>query len=106
MSLTGKDELLDKKTREGLVRSLGPQWRVDNDVLVRRIDYKGYANIARFVGQVAELSERMNHHPEVQFGWGYCEVRFTTHSANGLTRMDFDAAKQIDRLAETAFPKA
>ena len=48
---------------------------------------------------VAELAERLNHHPDLQVGWGQVGVRWTTHDAGGVTALDLQAARQTDALA-------
>ena len=50
------------------------------------------ANLAAWLGN------RLNHHPDVAFGWGYCTVTFTTHDAGGLTQADFAAAARLNDL--------
>lgn len=48
---------------------------------------------------VADLAERLNHHPELLIGHGVCTVRWTTHDAGGVTALDLDAARRTDALA-------
>jgi len=50
---------------------------------------------------VAEVAERMNHHPEWTNVYNRVNVRLTTHDAGGLTQLDFDLAQAMDRLAGT-----
>ena len=58
----------------------------------RPFSYFVYANLAAWLGN------RHNHHPDVAFGWGYCQVSFTTHDAGGLTDADFACAAHLDAL--------
>jgi len=44
------------------------------------------------------LGEKHGHHPDVGFGWGWCEVAFTTHELGGLTDADFTAAARLDAV--------
>lgn len=95
------DNVIDAATRAELMGGLGPDWRVDDGKLVRRVEYRGYANIVRFVNAIAEMAQSQDHHPDIVFGWGYCEIRYVTHSANGLTRKDFACAALVDELVDT-----
>ena len=38
----------------------------------------------------------MNHHPDIEFGWGYVRIKLTTHDAGGVTEKDHRLAAQID----------
>jgi 4a-hydroxytetrahydrobiopterin dehydratase len=50
---------------------------------------------------ISEIAEEENHHPDIQFGWGYCEVALTTHSICGLHPNDFIVAAKIDKAVQT-----
>jgi 4a-hydroxytetrahydrobiopterin dehydratase len=53
-----------------------------------------------FVNRVAELAERANHHPDILLhNWNEVRLTLSTHSAGGLTDLDFQLAEQVDRLA-------
>jgi len=51
-----------------------------------------------FVNAVAWLAQREDHHPDLHLGWGWCNVRWTTHSVGGLSMNDFICAAQVDAL--------
>ena len=51
-----------------------------------------------FVNSVGWLSEQLNHHPELVVNYGRCVVRWRTHDVQGLSALDFEAAKQTDGL--------
>ena len=77
-----------------------PDWTLSDDgrAIVRRIEVKGFARAVQLANVAAWLGERQGHHPDVRFGWGYCEVAFTTHAAGGLTRNDLICAARFDAL--------
>jgi 4a-hydroxytetrahydrobiopterin dehydratase len=74
-------------------------WRREGDAIVRESKLADFAAAIAFVDRVAELAETVNHHPDILVH-GYNRVRLTlsTHSAGGLTAVDFDLAAQIDAL--------
>jgi 4a-hydroxytetrahydrobiopterin dehydratase len=41
------------------------------------------------------LAEALNHHPDLIVGWRKVTVRLSTHSAGGLTGLDFVLAAQL-----------
>ena len=47
---------------------------------------------------MGEISENEGHHPDILFGWGYAEIKITTHAIEGLSENDFILAAKIDQL--------
>jgi 4a-hydroxytetrahydrobiopterin dehydratase len=41
----------------------------------------------------------MDHHPDIDIRWNKVKLTLATHSAGGLTDIDFTLARRIDRLA-------
>ncbi len=64
----------------------------------REFRFRNFAEAMRFALQVGELAEAEGHHPDLSFGWGYCTVRFRTHSIRGLHENDFIMAAKVSRL--------
>ena len=77
-----------------------PGWEFQQGAhhICRTFSFSNFANALAFVNQVAELSERENHHPEIVFGWGYATITFFTHKINGLHENDFVMAAKINYL--------
>lgn len=76
-------------------------WRMDETSLHTQWKFKDFAQAMAFMNAVAEVAERMNHHPEWTNVYNRVNVRLTTHDAGGLTQLDFDLAQAMDRLAST-----
>ena len=66
--------------------------------ITRRWQVKGFARAAQLANLAVWLAEREGHHPDIRFGWGYCEVAFTTHAAGGLTENDLICAAKLNAL--------
>ena len=47
---------------------------------------------------VKRISEEEGHHPDIIFGWGYAEIKITTHAIEGLSENDFILAAKIDKI--------
>jgi 4a-hydroxytetrahydrobiopterin dehydratase len=71
---------------------------VEGHHLRRRYEFPNFRRALEFVNRVGEVAEAEGHHPDVTFGWGYCELTIYTHAINGLTESDFILAAKIDRL--------
>ena len=51
-----------------------------------------------FVNAVAHIANAEDHHPDIEAGWGYCRLKYTTHAINGLSANDFICAAKIDAI--------
>lgn len=76
-----------------------PGWLViqDGKMISRRYEFKNFARTMAFVNLVAYVATQENHHPDVEFGYNYCRVSFTTHAIDGLSENDFICAAKIER---------
>jgi 4a-hydroxytetrahydrobiopterin dehydratase len=74
-------------------------WAVNNGLLERVFKCSSYADGVAFALKVAMLAEKLDHHPDsLEIGWKKVRVAFVTHSAGGLTALDFDAAAMVSGL--------
>lgn len=73
-------------------------WKVESKNLRKRFEFNNFAEALNFVNKAGAIAEKKDHHPDINFGWGYVEFSVTTHDAGGLTNNDFDLAKQIDEV--------
>jgi 4a-hydroxytetrahydrobiopterin dehydratase len=90
-------DLLEDYEIEAALKGSG--WNRDGDQTVREWEFENFAKAIAFVNQVAEVAERVNHHPDILLhGWNKVRLSVTNHSAGGLTEADFELAKQVDEL--------
>ena len=73
-------------------------WEVDGDTLRKRFEFANFAESLDFVNRVGQIAEAVDHHPDIAFGWGYAELRTTTHDRDGITDVDFALVKKIDQI--------
>ena len=59
-----------------------------------------------FMGRVALMAERANHHPEFHNQYRQVMIRWATHSCGGITALDLEMAKICDQLAVDSGLKA
>ena len=76
-------------------------WTLDGDAIERTFRFPDYRRTIAFVNAVAELAEREDHHPDLRVGYGRCTVRWSTHSAGGISLNDFVCAAATDALSRT-----
>ena len=85
-----------------LIAGLDSQWQLSEagDAIVRRFTFKGFAKAVYLANLCSWLADKEGHHPDIAFGWGYCQVSLTTHDQNGLSENDFIWAAKLDALLD------
>ena len=66
--------------------------------LFKKFIFKNFLDSQNFINNVGKISEDEGHHPDISFGWGYAEIKITTHAIEGLSENDFILAAKIDQL--------
>ena len=66
--------------------------------LNKKFIFKNFLESQNFVNKVSSISEEEGHHPDISFGWGYAELKITTHAIEGLSENDFILAAKIDQI--------
>lgn len=78
---------------------LRAEWKVTETSLERRWQLKNFRDALALANAIGAVAEAQRHHPDVSFGWGYLQLKITTHDAgNVLTEKDFALARAIDLL--------
>jgi len=75
-----------------------PDWVEVDGALQREFELPSFPDAIAFVNRVAELAERENHHPDVTISYKRVTLRWTTHSAGGITDRDRELASRSDEL--------
>jgi 4a-hydroxytetrahydrobiopterin dehydratase len=65
---------------------------------IKKFNFKNFLDSQDFVNKVGIISENEGHHPDISFGWGYAEIKITTHAIKGISENDFILAAKIDHL--------
>jgi 4a-hydroxytetrahydrobiopterin dehydratase len=74
-------------------------WTVVEGALEREFVFDGFPQAIAFVDRVAELAEAENHHPAIAIDYKRVTLRWTTHSAGGITGRDHELARRSAELA-------
>ena len=74
-------------------------WQIEKECLKKRFEFADFAASLAFVNKAGEIAEKLDHHPDITFGWGYAEFLITTHDRQGLTDFDFAVATAIDNIS-------
>ena len=76
-----------------------PDWREEDGGLVREFEFSSFAGAIAFVDRIAEAADAANHHPDIDIRYRRVLVRWTTHSAGGITERDRELAARTSELA-------
>jgi 4a-hydroxytetrahydrobiopterin dehydratase len=69
-------------------------------LLARTVSAPTFPEGIRWVTQVADAAERMDHHPDIDIRWRTLVFRLSTHDAGGITVLDFALAREIDAIVD------
>ncbi len=89
--------------QEDINRKLQPlsHWELIDNQITRNYVHVNWVEAVRFVTEVAELAEDVDHHPDILIhSWNNVSITLSTHSEGGLTDKDFRLAEKIESLFE------
>lgn len=92
---------LDATRAREYLAELDPAWTMNAAAteIRREFRFPDFYRAMSFANALAHLANVEDHHPDLEIGWGYCNVRWSTHAIRGLSENDFICAAKLDRLA-------
>ena len=83
-----------------------PQWSLaaDGHAITRLYRFANFVAAVAFVNALTDMAEAQDHHPDLEVGYGRCNVRYNTHDVGRLSLNDFICAARADLVyaAQTA----
>ncbi|HEX9138187.1 MAG TPA: 4a-hydroxytetrahydrobiopterin dehydratase [Steroidobacteraceae bacterium] len=91
---------LTRAEAEKQMRQLNSQWQLTPDglSLTRAFSFRDFYRTMSFVNALAHIANIEDHHPDLEVGYNYCRVRYSTHAIHGLSGNDLICAAKIDQL--------
>jgi 4a-hydroxytetrahydrobiopterin dehydratase len=82
------------------LKGLSSHWKLSEDskTIKREFKFHDFLRTMSFVNALAHIANIEDHHPDLEIGYDYCRVRYSTHAVGGLSDNDFICAAKIDRL--------
>jgi 4a-hydroxytetrahydrobiopterin dehydratase len=82
------------------LKQLSADWRLieDGKAIKREFSFRDFYRTMSFVNALAHVANIEGHHPDLELGYNYCRVRYSTHAIGGLSENDFICAAKIDRI--------
>ena len=69
------------------------------DAITKTFRFVDFNEAFGFMGRVALMAERLDHHPEWFIVWNRVEITLSTHDAGGVSRRDVALARFIEAAA-------
>ena len=94
----------EKLTRDAARRRLLalPGWELAFNEIKKTYVFGDFAEALVFVNRVGELAEEADHHPDILIKFNRVTLELSTHSAGGITELDFSLAGLIDTRGKPA----
>jgi 4a-hydroxytetrahydrobiopterin dehydratase len=91
---------LTRAQAQELMPQLADGWVLDADAhaIRREFRFRDFYRTMSFVNALAHLANIEDHHPDLEVGYNYCRVKFTTHAVMGLSENDFVCAAKLDLI--------
>jgi 4a-hydroxytetrahydrobiopterin dehydratase len=74
-------------------------WSEVDGALEREFEFDDFPQAIAFVNRVADLAQAADHHPDIEIHYRRVTLRWSTHSAGGITDRDRELAEQANELA-------
>jgi len=86
-----------------LLAQISSAWSMtENAQTIRReFRFRDFYRTMSFVNALAHLANIEDHHPDLEVGYNYCRVTYTTHAIGGLSENDFVCAAKADLIPLT-----
>ena len=77
---------------------MSKKWSTNTGKLIKTFDFSNFKEALKFINQVGEVSERLNHHPKIINVYNKVFFELWTHDKNSITELDHKLANEIDKL--------
>lgn len=91
-------EKLDRKAVDAALAGIeGWTLAADGASISRTFTFRNFSEAFAFMTRSALAAEKMDHHPDWSNVYKTVNVTLNTHDAGGLTALDFELAKKMNR---------
>jgi 4a-hydroxytetrahydrobiopterin dehydratase len=83
-----------------LLKQLSAGWSLSENAraIRREFSFRDFYRTMSFVNALAHVANIEDHHPDLEVGYNYCRVIYTTHAIRGLSENDFVCAAKVDLI--------
>ncbi|KZC22768.1 4a-hydroxytetrahydrobiopterin dehydratase [Rhodanobacter thiooxydans] len=95
----GTEHALDTAQVAELLQQVpGWQLRHDGKAIVKDFRFADFHHTLGFINAVGFMANQEDHHPDLEAGYGHCQLLWSTHDVGGLSLNDFICAARVDAL--------
>jgi len=85
-----------EKQLQVLNSKINNKWLLSNDRITKEFKFRDFNEALNFMVRVGRHAEDLDHHPEWCNVYDIVSIELTTHSAGGITELDFSLASRIE----------
>jgi 4a-hydroxytetrahydrobiopterin dehydratase len=91
---------LGRAEAEELLAQISSAWTLSEDAraIRREFTFRDFYRTMSFVNALAHIANIEDHHPDLEVGYSYCRVTYSTHAIRGLSENDFVCAAKVDLI--------
>ncbi|MFH4966459.1 4a-hydroxytetrahydrobiopterin dehydratase [Gaetbulibacter sp. M235] len=77
-----------------------PDWEYYDAAIHAEFEFENFKDCFSAMSRIAFECEALNHHPDWSNVYNVLTISLSTHSANGVTDLDFKLAEAIETIVE------
>lgn len=77
-----------------------PEWEYYDDAIHAEFEFENFKDCFSAMSRIAFECEALNHHPDWSNVYNVLTISLSTHSAHGVTDLDFKLAEAIETIVE------
>lgn len=95
----GKEHALERARIDDLLTRL-PGWQLaaEGKAIMKDFKFPDFHHTLGFINAVGFMANQEDHHPDLEAGYGHCQVLWSTHDVGGLSLNDFICAARVEAL--------
>ena len=95
----GKEHALQRAQIDDMLARL-PGWKlaIEGQAIVKDFKFSDFHRTLGFINAVGFMANQEDHHPDLEAGYGHCQVLWSTHDVGGLSLNDFICAARVEAL--------
>ena len=79
------------------IEELGSGWELKDGKIIKSFQFPSFMNAIEFVNDVADIAEKVNHHPIITINWRTVKFSLKSFDVDAVTDRDIELAKQIEK---------
>jgi 4a-hydroxytetrahydrobiopterin dehydratase len=91
-------KLTEQEIEKRLLRF--PDWEYYDDAIHAEFEFENFKDCFSAMSRIAFECEALNHHPDWSNVYNVLTISLSTHSAHGVTDLDFKLAEAIETIVE------